>query len=248
MGYKMNTTEKNTDQQVSDTETGEEKKDWGHIKSFVHRSVHMTPKQRKALEGELFQTWCLPYQAEPLNYEKVFGRSAPTVLEIGFGMGETSAKIAHTSTDKNFIGVEVFSGGVGALLNRIDEESIPNIRIIQHDAVDVVNNMLAPNSLDGVHIYFPDPWQKKRHFKRRMIQRPRTDLMAKKLSSGGYLYFVTDWFPYAEFGLEQLTETPGLHNKYDKFAPHQEWRPETKFERKGLDQDRVISELMFIKD
>ena len=111
----MNTTENNTDQHTtSNVEAGEEKKDWGHIKSFVHRSVHMTPKQRKALEGDLFKTWCLPYQAEPLNYKEVFGRSAPTILEIGFGMGETSAKIAHASTDKNFIGVEVFSGGVGA--------------------------------------------------------------------------------------------------------------------------------------
>lgn len=242
----MSTTD--TDNQTEFSEKAvEEKKDWGHIKSFVHRSVHMTPKQRKALDGELFETWCLPYQALPLNYEEVFDRSAATILEIGFGMGETTAKIAQASNDKNFLGVEVFSGGVGSLLNRIDEESISNIRIIQHDAVDVVNHMLEPNSLDGVHIYFPDPWQKKRHHKRRLVQSPFIKQLVSRLKPGGYIHCATDWEDYASQMLEVLSSEEALKNRFEEFAPKPDYRPLTKFENRGINLGYGVWDLIFEK-
>ena len=217
------------------------------VKTYVLRQGRMTAAQQRDYE-ELSPVWCIPFINGKINFIDVFGNTNPVVVEIGFGMGAATAIIAEQNPDINYIGIEVHTPGVGKLLGEIRARDLKNLYIIQHDALEVLETMFVDGSVNGFHVFFPDPWQKKRHFKRRMIQRPRTDLMTKKLSSGGYLYFVTDWLPSAEFGLEQLTETPGLHNKYDKFAPHQEWRPETKFERKGLDQDRVISELMFIKD
>ena len=227
--------------------TDKEKKDWGHIKSFVHRGAHMTLSQKRALSGSLYDTWCLPYQAELIDYEQVFGRSAPTVLEIGFGMGETTAKIAHTSADKNFIGVEVFSGGVGSLLNRIGEEDISNIRIIQHDAVDVINHMIKPDSLDGVHIYFPDPWSKKRHHKRRLVQSPFIKQLVSRLKPGGYIHCATDWEDYAMQMLKVLSNEEALQNRFEEFAPRPDYRPLTKFENRGLGLGYGIWDLIFEK-
>ena len=163
-------------------------------------------------------------------------------------MGTATAIIAEQNPDVNYIGIEVHTPGVGKLLGEIRAKDLKNLYIIEHDALEVLENMVVDGSVNGFHIFFPDPWQKKRHHKRRMIQRPRTDLFSKKLAPGGYLYFVTDWQEYADFALEQLTHTPGLHNKYEGFAEHQEWRPKTKFERKGLEKDHVINELYFIKD
>ncbi|MDO5666936.1 MAG: tRNA (guanosine(46)-N7)-methyltransferase TrmB [Alcaligenaceae bacterium] len=242
----MNTTNKATEVTASTTPT-EEKKDWGHIKSYVHRSTHMTPSQKRALSGELFDTWCLPYQNAIINYDDVFNRSAPTILEIGFGMGETTAKIAITSADKNFIGVEVFSGGVGALLKRIDEENIPNIRIIQHDAVEVVNHMLEAESLDGVHIYFPDPWPKKRHHKRRLVQSPFIKQLVSRLKPGGYIHCATDWEDYAMQMLEVLSNEPTLQNRHEEFAPRPDYRPLTKFENRGIRLGYGVWDLIFEK-
>lgn len=229
------------------TESTEEKKDWGHIKSYVHRSVHMTPSQKKALEGELYDTWCLPYEASVINYQETFKRSAPTILEIGFGMGETTAKIAQASADKNFIGVEVFSGGVGALLNRIDNEGIENIRIIQHDAVDVVNHMIEPDSLDGVHIYFPDPWPKKRHHKRRLVQSPFIKQLVSRIKPGGYIHCATDWEDYAMQMMEVLSAETALQNRYEEFAPRPDYRPLTKFENRGINLGYGVWDLIFEK-
>jgi len=146
------------------------------------------------------------------------------------------------------VGIEVHRPGVGRLLGEIKKRNLKNIYIIEHDAIEVLQQMVVDGSVDGLHIFFPDPWQKKKHHKRRLIQRPRTDLLASKLAPGGYLYFVTDWQEYAESALEELSKTPGLKNKYESFAPHQNWRPETKFEKKGLEQDRTISELYFEKE
>ena len=140
--------------------------------------------------------------------------------------------------------------GAGArreLLGEIKEKNLKNLRIIEHDAMEVLSDQIPDGSVSSFHIFFADPWPKKRHHKRRLVQRPRTDLLAKKLLKGGYIYFVTDWLPYAEFALEELCATENLKNKFDGFAPHQEWRPETRFEQKGLDANRVISELMFEK-
>lgn len=214
------------------------------IKTFAIRSGHFTSCERKDYE-ELLPIFGLEYKDEKLDFEKIFGNKNPVVIEIGFGMGKATAIIAENNPDINYLGLEVHKPGIGKLLGEIRSRSLKNIRIIEHDALEVLENMVADGSVDAFHIFFPDPWQKTRHHKRRLIQRPRTDLISSKLKQGGYLYFVTDWLPYAVFGLEQLESTPTLKNKYDGYCPHQQWRPETKFEQKGLDANRVINEMMF---
>ena len=235
------------DSRANETDSNENASLRRKIRTFVMRSGHFTNSERKYYD-ELHDIFCLPYTKEPLNYEQVFGNKNPVVVEIGFGMGKATALIAEANPNVNYIGIEVHKPGVGKLLGEIKERELKNLRIIDHDAMEVLaDGQIADESLSAFHIFFPDPWQKKRHCKRRLIQRPRTDLLARKLMSGGYLYFVTDWLPYAEFGLEELTATQGLRNRYGSFAPHQEWRPETRFEQKGLDANRGISELMFEK-
>ena len=162
-------------------------------------------------------------------------------------MGDATAQIAAANPDINYLGIEVHRPGVGKLLGEIKRRDLKNLFIIEHDALEVLEYMIGDNSINGFHIFFPDPWPKKRHHKRRLVQRPRTNLMAQKLTPGGYLYFVTDIIEYAEFALEELTATEMLKNKYDGFAEPQEWRTQTKFERKGLQADRVITELYFEK-
>lgn len=216
------------------------------IRTFVLRSGHFTPAERKNYE-ELRGDFCIPYEKKTIDFQAIFGNARPTVIEIGFGMGKATALIAQQHPDINYIGIEVHKPGVGKLLGEIRERGLTNLRIVEHDAMEVLADQIADESVAAFHIFFPDPWQKKRHCKRRLIQRPRTDLLARKLIPGGYLYFVTDWLPYAEFGLAELTATAGLKNKYGGFAPRQEWRPETRFEQKGLDANRVITEVLFEK-
>ena len=216
------------------------------VHTFVMRAGRMTDAQRRDYET-LSAKWCIPYTTEPVNLQEIFGNKNSVTVEIGFGMGKATGLIAAANPDKNYLGLEVHTPGVGKLLGDIRDLGLTNIRIIEHDAMDVLKYMIPDSSVDAFHIFFPDPWPKKKHHKRRLVQRPRTDLIASKLKKGGYLYFVTDWLPYAEFALEELCATEGLKNKYEGFAPHQEWRPETKFERKGKNAERVISELMFEK-
>lgn len=220
-----------------------------HIKSFVHRRGHITQGQKAALE-RLSQQWVVPYHAQTLNMAQAFGNPSPTVLEIGFGMGETTAAIALARPNENFLGVEVFSAGVGALLNRIDTQDIHNIRIISHDAVEVVRDMITPNSLAGVHIYFPDPWHKKRHNKRRLIQPPFVNLLTSRLKPGGYIHCATDWEHYAHQMLDVLSAEPDLINTTDSqhnggFAPRPEYRPLTKFEARGIRLGHGVFDLIF---
>ena len=189
----------------------------------------------------------MPYTGSPLNFIDIFDNVNPVTVEIGFGMGAATAIIAQNNPEKNYLGLEVHRPGVGKLLNEIEEKNLSNLYIIEHDAIEVLENMIPDESVNAFHIFFPDPWPKKKHHKRRLVQRPRTDILAKKLALGGYLYMATDWEPYAEFALEELTLTQGLKNKYVGYAPHQEWRPETKFENKGLKAERKISELFFEK-
>ena len=216
------------------------------IHTFQIRAGHFTNSEKKDYE-ELLPVWGRDYKREKLDWEKVFGNKNPVVIEIGFGMGKATAIIAQNNPDINYLGLEVHKPGIGKLLGEIREKGLKNLRIIEHDALEVLENMIEDESVSAFHIFFPDPWQKKRHFKRRLIQRPRTDLITSKIQKGGYFYFVTDWLPYAEFGIDQLNRTPGLKNKYEGYAPRQEWRPETRFEQKGLDANRVINEMMFIK-
>ena len=215
------------------------------IRSFVLRTGRTTAGQAKAFETQGPQ-YLLAYSAELCRFETVFKRNAPTVLEIGFGMGEATAQIAARLPDNNFLCCEVHTPGVGALLKRIEEHSLTNIRILQHDAVEVIDHMLALGSLDGVHIFFPDPWHKKKHNKRRLIQAPLIAKLAARLKPGGYLHCATDWQPYAEQILEVLSAEPMLANTSpDGYAPKPDYRPLTKFENRGIKLGHGVWDVVF---
>jgi tRNA (guanine-N7-)-methyltransferase len=216
------------------------------IRSFVTRAGRLSIAQARALE-ELGPQFLVPYAKAPLDFEATFGRSAPTILEIGFGMGDTTSFIASGMPEKNFIGVEVHTPGVGSLLKQIGEQQLTNLRLIQHDAVEVLNQMIPDGSLAGVHIYFPDPWHKARHNKRRLIQAPLVKLLTDKLAPGGYLHCATDWENYAEQMLEVLGAEPGLRNTADGYAPQPAYRPLTKFENRGLRLGHGVWDLLFVK-
>ncbi|MGE8546129.1 MAG: tRNA (guanosine(46)-N7)-methyltransferase TrmB [Alcaligenes sp.] len=218
-----------------------------HIRSFVHRRAHITPSQEEAL-ARLLPQWSVPYRDGTLNLEATFGNANPVILEIGFGMGETTQKIAQARPGDNFLGVEVFNAGVGALLKRIDENQISNIRIIQHDAVEVVRDMIRPGTLAGIHIYFPDPWPKKRHHKRRLVQPPFIQLLVSRLQKGGYIHCATDWENYAEQMLEVLSAEPMLSNTHEAYAPRPDFRPLTKFENRGLRLGHGVWDLIFTRN
>jgi tRNA (guanine-N7-)-methyltransferase len=214
------------------------------LKSFVRRAGRTTEGQARAF-AELGPLFLLPYRAEPLDIEAAFGRTAPTVLEIGFGMGEATAHIAALMPETNFLCCEVHEPGVGALLKRIGEQQLANIRICAHDAVDVIDHMLRPGMLAGVHVFFPDPWHKKRHNKRRLIQPPFVRKLADRLAPGGYLHCATDWQPYAEQMLEVLSQEPLLRNTAEGYAPRPDYRPLTKFENRGLKLGHGVWDLVF---
>lgn len=216
------------------------------IKTYVLRIGRMTAAQEKAY-NELSPSWCIPFENKKLNFVDIFGNTNPIIVEIGFGMGDATIQIAEKNPNINYLGIEVHRPGVGRVLSEIKKRNLKNLFLIEYDALEVLEYMIQDNSVNGFHIFFPDPWPKKRHHKRRMLQRPRTNLMAQKLAPGGYLYFVTDWQEYAEFALEELNQTEHLKNKYDGYAQPQEWRTQTKFERKGVAADRVITEIMFEK-
>jgi tRNA (guanine-N7-)-methyltransferase len=216
------------------------------IRSFVTRAGRLSTGQARALE-ELGPQFCIPYQKSPLDYDQAFGRSAPTIFEIGFGMGETTAKIAAGMPEKNFIGVEVHTPGVGSLLKLIGEQGLTNVRLIQHDAFEVITHMIAPASLAGAHVFFPDPWHKARHNKRRLIQPPFVRLLASRIAPGGYLHCATDWQEYAEQMLDVLSAEPTLKNTADGYAPRPDYRPVTKFENRGLRLGHGVWDLVFEK-
>ena len=216
------------------------------IKTFVLRASRMTDSQKRDYET-LSTRWCIPFEKKPLNFADIFNNSNPVVVEIGFGMGAATAIIAEQNPNINYLGLEVHTPGVGRLLGNIRDKNLQNLLIVEHDAMEVLEYMIPDNSVSGFHVFFPDPWPKKKHHKRRLMQRPRTNLLSKKLYEGGYIYMATDWEPYAEFALEELSLTENLKNKYDGYAPHQDWRPETKFEHKGLLAERKICELFFEK-
>jgi tRNA (guanine-N7-)-methyltransferase len=216
------------------------------LKSFVRRAGRTTEGQARAHE-QLGPTFLLPYRAAPLDLEAAFGRQAPTILEIGFGMGEATAHIAALMPEKNFLCCEVHEPGVGALLKRIGEQGLQNIRICAHDAVDVLDHMLPSATLAGVHVFFPDPWHKKRHNKRRLIQPPFAHQLADRLAPGGYLHCATDWQPYAQQMLEVLSHEPLLRNTADAggYAPKPAYRPLTKFENRGLKLGHGVWDVVF---
>ena len=216
------------------------------IRSFVTRAGRLSTGQARALE-EFGPQFLVPYKKEMLDYAAAFGRQAPTVLEIGFGMGDTTAHIARQMPDKDFIGVEVHTPGVGSLLKQIGEQGITNLRLIQHDAFEVLNNMIPDGSLAGVHIFFPDPWHKARHNKRRLIQGPFVKLLCQKLAVGGYIHCATDWEDYAVQMLEVLGAEAQLANTAEGYAPQPAYRPLTKFENRGLKLGHGVWDLVFTK-
>ena len=217
------------------------------VRTYVIRAGRMTENEKRSYE-ELHHVWCIPFEHRTLNFTDIFNNTNPVTMEIGFGMGHATAQIAQDNPNMNYIGSEVHVPGVGRLLGEIKKRQLKNLYLIEYDALEILETMIPDNSLAGFHIFFPDPWPKKKHHKRRLLQRPRTDILVSKLSPGGYIYFATDWEEYAESALEELSCTEGIHNKYEKFAPHQDWRPRTKFEQKGLDAGREIFELVFVKD
>ncbi len=216
------------------------------IRSFVLRAGRMGPGQTRAL-ADLGPRFLVPYAPQPADWDAVFGRHAPRVLEIGFGMGDATAHIAAARPDTDFIGCEVHAPGVGALLKRIGEQGLANLRIVQHDAVEVLDHMIEPGSLAGIHVFFPDPWHKKKHHKRRLIQLPFVARLATRLTPGGYLHCATDWQPYAEQMLEVLGAEPLLANTADGYAPKPDYRPLTKFENRGLRLGHGVWDLVFTR-
>jgi tRNA (guanine-N7-)-methyltransferase len=216
------------------------------IRSYVLRTGRTTVGQAKAIET-LGPRYLLPYQPQAIDLAQVFGREAPTVLEIGFGMGEATAHIAGLMPEKNFLCCEVHTPGVGALLKRIGDLGLTNIRIVQHDAVEVLEHMLPPGSLAGVHIFFPDPWHKARHNKRRLVQPHFIAKLLPRLRGGGYIHCATDWEPYAQQMLEVLSAEPALQNTADGFAPRPDYRPLTKFENRGIRLGHGVWDVVFTR-
>ncbi|MDR1127090.1 MAG: tRNA (guanosine(46)-N7)-methyltransferase TrmB [Treponema sp.] len=215
-------------------------------RTFVLRAGRMTDGQRKAVASLLPVYGVSLSGQDEADFEKIFGNANPVVVEIGFGMGEATAIIAENNLGINYVGIEVHTPGVGRLLMEIERRGLKNIRIIVRDAVEVFDAVKA-ESLSGIHLFFPDPWPKKRHHKRRIIQKPFTDTLASRLRVGGYFYMVTDWVEYATAALAELATVTELENVYDRFAPPQIWRPKTKFEERARAEGREIRELFFVK-
>jgi tRNA (guanine-N7-)-methyltransferase len=216
------------------------------IRSFVLRQGRISGAQRRA-HSDLLPAYGVPFSPAPVDLDRVFGRSAPKILEIGFGMGETTATIAREHPENDYLGVEVHTPGVGSLLKRIAESGLVNLRLVQHDAVEVLEHMIAPASLAGAHIFFPDPWPKKRHHKRRLIQPGFVALLASRLAPGAYLHAATDWQEYAEQILAVFAAAPGLANTAPGFAPRPDYRPLTKFENRGLKLGHGVWDIIFRK-
>ena len=216
------------------------------VRSYVLRAGRMTEAQRRAIE-ELGPLYTLPFDDKLLKSSEVFPKPKPLVLEIGFGMGLATWQIALGRPEFNYLGVEVHSPGVGRLLMEIRDRGISNLKIIQHDAVEVLQAMIAPGGLAGLHIFYPDPWPKKRHHKRRLMRPVLVDLMASRLAPGAYLYFVTDMEDYANQTLKVLGACGALKNPYEGFAPKIQWRPRTKFEGRAMEESRPCFELFFVK-
>jgi tRNA (guanine-N7-)-methyltransferase len=215
------------------------------IRSYVLRQGRVTKGQAQALEiGR--PKFGINYSPEMIDLNEKFNRvNSKKILEIGFGMGETTAKIAHALPDYDFLAVEVHTPGVGALLKLIEEGALTNIRIVQHDVVDILQYMLTEASLDGVHIFFPDPWHKARHHKRRLIQAGFVKLLCTKLKIGGYLHVATDWKEYAEWVLEVLNAESQLHNTASNYAEKPSYRPLTKFENRGIKLGHGVWDMVF---
>ena len=234
-------------EQIDSTDSAENKH--GHIRSFVLRQGRVSSAQLRYYDGMMAEIG-IPYVPTPHDLDTVFGRSAeqaPKILEIGFGMGESSAMIAATNPQNDYLGIEVHTPGVGSLCKLVAEGGLTNLRIVQHDAVEVLRDMIQPGILSGVHIFFPDPWPKARHHKRRLIQSPLVVLLASRLKPGGYIHCATDWEEYAQQMLDVLSAEPLLENTAAGFSPRPDYRPLTKFEQRGLRLGHGVWDVIFRK-
>lgn len=227
---------------------GQDQRQLRPVRSFVRREGRMTDGQKRALEN-LMARYGLAGEGPALDFQAVFGRQAPVTLEIGFGDGESLLEMARQSPDQDFLGIEVHRPGVGHLLARVEELGLENLRVICHDGVEVLRHRIASQSLDGLQLFFPDPWHKKRHHKRRIVQAAWLALVADRLQPGGRLHMATDWQDYAEHMLTLADAEPALENLagVGRFAPDRGGRPETKFERRGLHRGHGVWDLIYRK-
>jgi len=216
------------------------------IRSYVLRQGRTSDAQRRAVD-DLTPRFGVAYAPGLIDFDALFGRRAPRILEIGFGMGDSTVAIARAQPDNDYLAIEVHTPGVGNLLKLLDAGGIGNVRVIQHDAVEVLRDMIAPDSLDGFHLFFPDPWPKKRHHKRRLVQPAFVAAIVARLKPGGYFHMATDWEDYALHALEVLRAEPGLINSAADFAPRPAYRPVTKFERRGVNLGHGVWDLVFLK-
>ncbi|ANB01689.1 tRNA (guanosine(46)-N7)-methyltransferase TrmB [Ectothiorhodospira sp. BSL-9] len=216
------------------------------IRSFVRREGRLTVGQQRALEF-LWPRFGLEFTPEPLDLEALFGRRAPVTLEIGFGNGESLARMAADDPERDFIGVEVHRPGVGHLLQQVEDQDLTNVRVACHDAVEMLNRQIPPGSLDRIQIYFPDPWPKKRHHKRRLVQPAFVGLLASRLREGGILHLATDWEDYARHMLEVMQQAGDFTNQAAEggFSPRPSYRPLTKFEQRGQRLGHDVWDLVY---
>lgn len=228
----------------ADDNTAADERRASHIRSFVLRQGRVSEAQRRFHE-EGMPRWGIPYQTTPLDLDAIFGRRVHRILEIGCGMGETTATIAAEHPQNDYLGIEVHTPGVGSLLKEITTRELSNLRVIQHDAVEVVRDMIAPATLSGIHVFFPDPWPKKRQQKRRLIQPAFVGLLASRLAPSGYLHCATDWEDYARQMLEVLSGDTLLQNMANGFTPRPPYRPQTKFEARGLRLGHGVWDVVF---
>ncbi len=215
-----------------------------HVRSYVLRQGRVSPAQQRACET-LLPRFGIAHASDELDLDQAFGRNAPKILEIGFGMGDSTASIALAHPENDYLALEVHTPGVGNLLKLIDAQQISNIRIMQHDAVEVLRDMIPANTLDGVHIFFPDPWHKARHNKRRLIQAPFIAQLCTKLKPGGYIHVATDWQDYAQQVLAVMSAEPLLENTAAGYAPRPGYRPLTKFEQRGIRLGHGVWDMVF---
>jgi len=216
------------------------------ILTFRPRRGRVTPRQQRALDT-LWSTYGVEVTTEPLDLASVYGRQAPLVLEIGFGMGEATAALAAAEPARDLLAVDVHTPGVGALLHEVSERALTNVRVSAGDAVDVLQHMLWPGSLDEVRVFFPDPWPKERHHKRRLVAPAFAALVASRLRPWGRLHCATDWAHYGRQMLDVVAAEPALVNPYGGFAPRPEWRPMTRFERRGLANGHQVFDVIALR-
>jgi len=217
------------------------------IRSYVIRAARISNAQKKAYDAHS-PSWVLPVNRRALDSTKLFPEAEKIIVEIGFGMGNATRQMAKEHPEWGIVGIEVHKPGVGKLLWWINQDSLKNLFIIEHDAVEVFSEFLPKSSIDGIHIWFPDPWPKKRHYKRRLIQADFTGKLLKVLKSGGYIHAATDWEPYANHILDVFNKTPGLKNRYALWADKPDYRPDTKFEKRGIEARRIIRDIIFEKE